>query len=240
MKRFLKTLFLLLLVIMPVTFASAKKTTTTTEAASGTPDKVTMYVFYGDGCPHCAELEEYVATTLKKDARVKDIFTTKYYEVWGNQVNAQFMTEVGSQLGVQVKGVPFIVIGDKYFSGYGESMNEEIINTIKAQKDNAKYVDVVDALVKATGAQIVESNPEPVDPNAGKDETKKNNIIGIIILVVTLAVIVIIVFTRHNDEEEDVEEIEEETTEVVVEDNKPTKTVSKTTSTKKKTKKSKK
>ncbi len=241
MKRFLKTLFLLLLVIMPVTFASAKKTTTTTAASTGTPDKVTMYVFYGSTCPHCQELEEYIATTLKKDSRVKDILEVKYYEVWENSTNASFMTTVGTQLGTQVKGVPFIVIGEKYFSGYGETMNEEIVSTIKNQKDNSKYVDVVAELVKATGAQLTESNPEPAGANDNKDETKKNNIIGIVILVVTLAVIVIIIFTRHKDEdEEDVEEVEEEVTETIKEDDEPVKTVSKTTSTKKKTKKSKK
>ena len=170
MKRFLKTLFLLLLVIMPVTFASAKKTTTTTEAAAtGTPDKVTMYVFYGSTCPHCQELEEYIATTLKKDSRVKDILDVKYYEVWENTSNASFMQTVGTQLGVQVKGVPFVVIGDQYFSGYGESMNEEIVSTIKGQKDNAKYVDVVATLVSSTGAQLTESNPEPASNTNDKD-----------------------------------------------------------------------
>ena len=228
MKRFLKTLLLVLLVLMPVTFASAKKTTTTTAASTGTPDKVTMYVFYGSTCPHCQELEEYVATTLKKDARVKDILEVKYYEVWENSTNASFMQTVGTQLGTQVKGVPFIVIGEKYFSGYGETMNEEIVSTIKGQKDNAKYVDVVDSLIKATGAQLTESNPEPASASDNKDETKKNNVIGIIILVVTLAVIVVIIFTRHNDEDEEVEEETEEESE------------SKATSTKKNTKKSKK
>lgn len=228
MKRFLKTLFLLLLVIMPVTFASAKKTTTTTVATEGTPDKVTMYVFYGSTCPHCQELEEYVATTLKKDARVKDILEVKYYEVWENSTNASFMSTVGTQLGTQVKGVPFIVIGEQYFSGYGETMNEEIVTTIKNQKNNTKYVDVVSELVKATGAQLTESNPEPASADDNKNESKKNNVIGIIILVVTLAVIVIIIFTRHNDEDE--EDVEEEVNE----------TESKTTSTKKNAKKAKK
>ena len=212
MKRLFKTLFLLLLVIMPITFASAKKTTTTTEAASGAPSKVTMYVFYGSTCPHCQELEEYIASTLKKDARVKDYLEVKYYEVWENTTNASFMTALGSSLGVEVKGVPFIVIGQKYFSGYGSTMNEEIVNTIVDQKNNAKYVDVVAELVKATGAQLTESNPEPSSPEDDKNTTKKNNIIGIIILVVTIAVIVVIIFTRHPEEdyEEEVEETEDD------------------------------
>ena len=206
MKRFLKTLFLVLLVIVPVTFASAKKTTTTEATQTAKTDKVTMYVFYGSTCQHCKALEEYIATTLKKDARVKDIFETKYYEVWGDEGNYTFLQEVGVALGVsKVSGVPFIVIGDKYFSGYGESMNEEIVSTIKTQKENEKYVDVVASLAAQTGAQLTESNPEPTTADDGKDESKKNNIIGIIILVVTLGVIVVIIFTRHND----VEEVEE-------------------------------
>ena len=41
------------------------------------------------------------------------------------------MNTVGSTLGKQVSGVPFIVIGDKSFGGYSEEYDDEIKDTIK-------------------------------------------------------------------------------------------------------------
>ena len=122
MKKILKSLLVLLLVLVPVTFAQAKKTTTnkTTTVAAKAPNTVNMYVFYGDGCPHCAELEEYVKSNLKKDARVKDFINVVYYETWYDETNQKLLSAVGQALNIEIKGVPFVVIGTEYFSGYGQ------------------------------------------------------------------------------------------------------------------------
>ena len=105
MKKILKSLLVLLLVLVPVTFAQAKKTTTTktTTVAAKAPNTVNMYVFYGDGCPHCAELEEYIKSNLKKDARVKDFINVVYYETWYDTTNQQFLSAVGQELEVSVR-----------------------------------------------------------------------------------------------------------------------------------------
>jgi thiol-disulfide isomerase/thioredoxin len=247
MKRFFKTLLVLVLILMPITFASAKKTTTTTAAAQPT-GKVTMYVFYGNGCPHCEELEEYIATTLKKDSRVKDYLEVKYYETWYDETNQQVLTTIGSALGVDIKGVPFVLIGDDYFSGYGSQMNEEIVSKIQAQKDNSKYVDVVAAVTAQTKVYPNESNPEAgIDAgDSEKDDSKKNDVIGIVILGVTVVIILAIIFTKHSDDAEEDEADEKEDTEDEVDEEeveeseeKEEKTVKKTTSTKKKANKKK-
>ena len=238
MKRLFKTLLVLLLVLMPITFASAKKTTTTTAAAA--PGKVNIYVFYGNGCPHCADLEEYVKNTLRKDSRVKDMFEVIYYETWYDSTNQQFLTQVANYMNMEIKGVPFVLIGDQYFSGYGSTMNEEIVSTIQKEAANAKYTDVVANVVAATNITPVQSYPEDaIEDKDGNKDSKKNDVIGIIILGVTVVIILAIIFTRHaddSDDEED-EEVEEEKTEEKVEE-KP-KAVKKTTSTKKKTTKKK-
>ena len=53
------------------------------------------------------------------------------------------MGKVAKKLNVDASGVPFIVIGDKSFTGYSESMNEEIKAAIKDQFNNKKYKDIV-------------------------------------------------------------------------------------------------
>lgn len=237
MKRFFKTLLVLMLVLVPVTFANAKKTTTTT-AATTASDKMNMYVFYGNGCPHCADLEVFIKNKLKKDSRVNDKINVIYYETWYDETNQKLLSAVGQALNVEIKGVPFVVIGTEYFSGYGETMDEEIVSTIQKVSDSGKYVDVV-----ATAAAQAKVTPNVSNPESGidsqedeKDDSKKNDVIGIIILGVTVVIILAIIFTKHSDDaDEDVEEDKEETEEVeeTTEKEEP-KTVKKTTSTKKK------
>lgn len=237
MKRFFKTLLVLLLVLMPVTFANAKKTTTTTAAAPAS-DKMNLYVFYGNGCPHCEELEQYIATGLKKDSRVKDFINVIYYETWYDETNQKLLSAVGQALNVDIKGVPFFLIGDQYFSGYGSQMNEEIVSTIQKVKDSGKYTDVVAAVSAQTKIVGNESNPEAgiVPEEEKKDDSKKNDTIGIIILGVTVVIILAIIFTKHSDDAEEDEEEDEKTEEVEekVEKSEEPKTTKKTTSTKKK------
>ena len=214
MKKILKSLLVLLLVLVPVTFAQAKKTTTTktTTVAAKAPNTVNMYVFYGDGCPHCAELEEYIKSNLKKDARVKDFINVVYYETWYDTTNQQFLSAVGQELEVSVRGVPFIVIGSDYFEGYGSQMNDSIIAKLTENKDNAKYVDVVDKVIKSSGIKPNTSNPEEGKDSKEdeKEESSKNDVIGIVILGITVVIIIIIIFTRHSDEDEDDDDSEDE------------------------------
>ena len=249
MKKFVKTLLVALLVLMPVTFASAKKTTTTTQASTA-PGVVNIYVFYGDGCPHCADLETYIKTTLRKDEKVKNKFQVVYYEVWNksndHSQNIELFNAVGEALGTEPSGVPFFVIGDQYFSGYGESYNSTIVQTILDEASNSKYVDVVGKLVEQMTVKPVESNPEASIDSEENEKKSNTDIVGIIILGVTVVVVLIIIFTKSPEEDEESEtvEVKEEKVQPVkaeVEE-KPAKaktttkkTTSKSTSTKKKT-----
>lgn len=117
---------------------------TTTKAQTLDSSEVTMYIFFGDGCPHCAELNEYI----NSDSFFKDVKIVKY-ETWYDANNQELVKKVGKKLGVEVNGVPFIVIGNKYFEGYSSSMNDEIKNTITSYKNKkSKYTDIVYKLVK--------------------------------------------------------------------------------------------
>ncbi|MDP3043698.1 MAG: hypothetical protein Q8N21_04845 [bacterium] len=77
-------------------------------------DKVNLYFFYGDGCPHCAK-EEKILNALEKE--YKDIKINRY-EVWNNRDNAQFLAMLGRELGLDISGVPLLIVGDKTFAGF--------------------------------------------------------------------------------------------------------------------------
>ena len=237
MKKIIKTILVLLLVLLPVTFASAK--TTTTAAPTTAPGKVTMYVFYGSTCPHCQELENYIKNTLKKNKELEGKFEVVYYEVWNDATNSGFLTTLGQKINYEIKGVPFFMIGEKYYSGYGEQMNSEIETRIKTEAENPGYVDVVAKTMQEAGVKLNTSDPESAisSPEDEKDESKTNDMIGYIILGVTVVVLILIIFTRRTDDFE--EEVEEEKPEVKKAETKSKSTSTKTTTTKKKTTKKK-
>lgn len=43
------------------------------------------------------------------------------------------MTQVANVMGDDASGVPYIIIGDKSYSGYSDAMFDEILNQIKTE-----------------------------------------------------------------------------------------------------------
>ena len=238
MKKILSVLLALLVALTPIFGVSAKEE----------KEKVNFYIFYGDGCGFCASLHDYT-DKLQKNKEYKDMFTIVDYEVWSNAQNSTLMTKVGEYFGTEVSGVPFYVIGDKYFSGFSaESSPSQIEAAIKAAYENKDYVDIV--------AGIGEGSITVGDAQLSEQDNKtENNIVGYIILGITAIIVVAIIFGRSKDtyydedeeevEEDETEEDEDEEEEEIVEE-KPkkevkktnTKTASKSTTTKKATTKS--
>ena len=122
-----KILFLLIILLLPLS-VNAKE--------------VDITLFYGDGCPHCAHEEKYLEVLEKQLG--KNIQIEKY-EVWNNKENEELLKNVREALKDENEGVPFLVVGDKYFSGYNDDIakdiKKEVIKNLKQNK-----VDVVDTI----------------------------------------------------------------------------------------------
>lgn len=107
-----------------------KLTDMTEENISYSKEKINIYLFYGEGCPHCEELKNYLNSLDNKEKSYFNIYT---FEVWNNSTNQQFMKESAKSLNKEVSGVPFLIIGNKTFEGYSESMNIKIKKAIKTE-----------------------------------------------------------------------------------------------------------
>lgn len=92
--------------------------------------KINVYLFYGDGCPHCEQLIKFLDNLPEKYDEYFDLYTM---EVWYNQKNNKFMEELVGELGKEVEGVPCLIIGDQVFFGYMEAMGTEIKKAIKEE-----------------------------------------------------------------------------------------------------------
>lgn len=90
---------------------------------------VNAYLFFGEGCPHCAKEKVFLHNTLEDKYPSLKIYE---YEVYYNRDNQALMQKVGKFLNADVGGVPFLVIADEYFVGYAEGVTSvEIENKIK-------------------------------------------------------------------------------------------------------------
>jgi len=88
-----------------------------------------IILFYGDGCPHCAIVEEYI-----EENKIQDKISFVQKEVYYNQSNAKELEAKAKicELPSDSIGVPFLWDGEKCLIG-----DQEIINFFK-QKINGQ------------------------------------------------------------------------------------------------------
>ncbi|MCH5167097.1 MAG: hypothetical protein J1F35_04305 [Erysipelotrichales bacterium] len=241
MKRLSKlfcVLMVALMLVMPFNVNAAKTTkkttttkTTTTEittfAKSQDEGAINVYVFYWSACSHCKELHEYLAE-LKEDKDIKDKFNVVDYEVT-NSDNNELMQEVIEYFNANVKGVPFYVIGDQYFNGFGESSKATLVSAIEDAYTSKNYQDVVAAVVSG-------------DVDSLYDD-KSSDIVGMVVLGICVVIIIALIVCSSKNKYYDEEEVEEQPKEVVKKSAPkkaaPKKTASKASSSKTTTTKSK-
>mgnify|MGYP006328692863 FL=1 len=101
--------------------------------------KINVYLFWGDGCPHCEQLIKYLDSLPEKYDEYFDLYT---FEVWYNQKNNDLMTALVEKLGKEVTGIPCLIIGDQVFTGFDETMKEPIKKAIKDEYLKVDHYDV--------------------------------------------------------------------------------------------------
>ena len=133
MKRKVFILLLLFLLIMPYSIFAK--------------EKVPVYLFRGEGCPHCSELEKFFDSLDNDD---KNMIEIKDYEVWYNSDNEDLMTDITTLRGEEDRatGVPYFIIGEKSWIGYTSSYDSEILAQIKSVYEETNRYDVMELYQK--------------------------------------------------------------------------------------------
>ena len=104
-------------------------------------DKVNVYLFWGDGCGFCAKAKEFFNNENSENSKYYNLVT---YEVWYDEEGRNMMEKVADKLDVEVNGIPFIVIGDKHFSGYSSGMNDRLNEAIISCYESQDCIDVME------------------------------------------------------------------------------------------------
>lgn len=139
MKKIAKLIFIIISIIFISTNVNAKET-----------DNLTLYVFKGDGCPHCKAEMDYLDT-------IKDKYTNleiKEYEVWYDDNNASLLTKVESYFNIKRSGVPTTIIGNTVIQGYQNesSTGKKIERAINFYEEN-DYKDIVKEIKDGTATK---------------------------------------------------------------------------------------
>ena len=154
-------ILLLTIIVMPFVVNADDEVTTSEEN-----NKVNVYLFRGEGCPHCQEAEEWFATLDNSK------FTIVDYEVWHNEDNSKLMDKVANARGEEVSGVPYIIIGNKSWNGFASSYESEILAEIESEY--AKEVSARYDIMKL------------IDTKIKKEDTTGQDVLSLIIILVVL------------------------------------------------------
>ncbi len=119
---------------------------------------VSIYLFRGEGCPHCEDAIEFFNSIIN-DYNLN----IEIYEVWKNQNNKALMQEVANKTNNEkLNSVPFMVFDNgEYFIGFGDS-------------SKAKIKEKITELSKENDLEFVKNIIDNFALEVNKEEVKKS------------------------------------------------------------------
>ncbi len=126
-------------------------------------ENVSIYFFWGQGCPHCEHEKEFLNELKTKYPQIQ----VRDFEVWRSSENRQILINIGKELGVEITGVPFTLIGDKHFVGwYDEFSTGRAIEEAALEAINKGCFDVA--------ARVIDPRKDlPENNSCGQNENKE-------------------------------------------------------------------
>lgn len=182
--KYLKYVFVLLLSLAILPFAVNADAKPDQEIKD--TNEVKVYLFRGEGCPHCEEAIEWFDSIEEKYGSKFQLIS---YETWYNDENQKLLDQVGNTLKQEISGVPFIIIGQQNWSGFSSNMEKGILAEIEAEYsvDPSERFDIMENLV-AADEEVAES---------GFDST---SFIVLVVAVIIIGAIMGIVYMNKKKE----------------------------------------
>ncbi len=88
-------------------------------------EAVDVFVFWGDGCPHC-EVQKPFLQELDERPGV-NVYA---YEVWYQPQNRPLFQEMAAAYGIQAGGVPTTFIGGRVWVGFSDVYRQDMLQTV--------------------------------------------------------------------------------------------------------------
>lgn len=104
--------------------------------------EVSIYLFWGDGCPHCAKAKPFLEELAESDPNIKYY----NYEIYYNDANQELFKQVAQGFGFEPRSVPTIFIGERYWEGYSDTIRDDISTAVREALANGSRDKVEEIL----------------------------------------------------------------------------------------------
>jgi hypothetical protein len=110
----------IVVIVVLASYKTWKKIHSNNQNEQVTVSDAGIILFYGEQCPHCQDVEKYIASH-QLDQKV----SFSKLEVWSNKANANLMAQKARSCGVKTDelGVPFLWAMGKCYIGVNEVEN---------------------------------------------------------------------------------------------------------------------
>ena len=89
-------------------------------------EKVVIYIFWGEGCPHCAKAKPVLEGLAAQHSSIE----LYEFEIYTSVENQELFAAFGEEYRFEPKYVPCIIIGDTVWEGYAEEFNQEFVTKV--------------------------------------------------------------------------------------------------------------
>lgn len=128
-------------------------------AATSASSGVTIYYFWGDGCPHCAALSPFLDELAARPG-----VDLAAYEVWYDEDNRDLFMRVAEAHGVNADGVPAVFVAGGAWIGDSEAFRSAIAAVVAKCADGG-CPDVAGEVIGGRDPPVV---PEEERPDTGE------------------------------------------------------------------------
>jgi glutaredoxin len=149
----------LLLIVTAAPLTAAAQTPAPTPTPSAIPvEKIEIYFYWSNTCPHCLEAKPFLEELASRDPRIQ----LYQYEIHEGQ-NSDLYKQKALEYGFTPEYVPGIFIGEKYWVGFDENIRSQIEAHICQQIDceapqpvNGEIIDIpIIGKVDLTGKSLL-------------------------------------------------------------------------------------
>ncbi|MBW2995814.1 cytochrome c biogenesis protein [Candidatus Woesearchaeota archaeon] len=95
--------------------------------AAAEDNNVEVYVFYGQGCPHCSVLNLFLEDLQEKYSSLE----VQHFEVYHNQEDRELFEQMTKAFNTNIMGVPTTFIDKQVIVGFSDKIGEQIEDAVK-------------------------------------------------------------------------------------------------------------
>jgi glutaredoxin len=147
-------------------------------------ESVEIYIFHGQGCPHCSKALSWFEEISPNYPHVNIHEKEVYFDDENRELFEKFCYEAGTS----VQGVPTIFVEDRMFVGFSNEVRDQIESEIQSCIMESCVIEDCEACV--SGGQVNDPLPRDVDPVDPKTETYHSLIGTLFLMLVGLAIVI--------------------------------------------------